>query len=152
MEEAADSSLPQRAEFTAGELDKYLDRLRARAVEDLGAAKRNAVSIYPEDFQAFQVRLDTELDLSASRPSLSTLTFDPYQVYVESYHQAVARRLKVVTDNQLEITDIYSLLDWLYNIYSRYGPAGSGETRNLHTASNRTGSPDHMTGSPEQLD
>ncbi|XP_054884099.1 tumor necrosis factor alpha-induced protein 2 [Poeciliopsis prolifica] len=94
VEEAADSSLPQRAEFTAGELDKYLDRLRARAVEDLGAAKRNVVSIYPEDFQAFQV-------------------------YVESYHQAVARRLKVITDGQLEITDIYSLLDWLYNIYSR---------------------------------
>uniref|UniRef100_A0A096LSH6 Exocyst complex component 3-like 2b n=1 Tax=Poecilia formosa TaxID=48698 RepID=A0A096LSH6_POEFO len=94
VEEAADSSLPQRAEFTAGELDKYLDRLRARVVEDLGAAKRNVVSIYPEDFQGFQV-------------------------YVESYHQAVARRLKVITDNQLEITDIYSLLDWLYNIYSR---------------------------------
>ncbi|KAM4742385.1 exocyst complex component 3-like protein 2 isoform 1-T2 [Anableps anableps] len=94
VEEAADSSLPQRAEFTAGELDKYLDRLRARAVEDLGAAKRNVVSIYPEEFQAFQV-------------------------YVESYHQAIASRLKAITDNQLEITDIYSLLDWLHNIYSR---------------------------------
>lgn len=56
VEEAADSSLPQRAEFTAGELDKYLDRLRARVVEDLGAANRNVVSIYPEDFQPFQVR------------------------------------------------------------------------------------------------
>lgn len=78
MQETADSSLPQRAEFTAGELDKYLDRLRARAVEDLGASKRNVVSIYPEDFQAFQVRLDTELDLSTSSPSLIILTFDPY--------------------------------------------------------------------------
>ncbi|KAI3353856.1 hypothetical protein L3Q82_004864 [Scortum barcoo] len=94
VEEAADGSLPQRAEFTAGELDGYLDRLRARVVEDLGAAKRNVVSIYPEEYQ-------------------------PFQVYVESYHQAVARRLEAITDNQLEITDIYSLLDWLHNIYNR---------------------------------
>ncbi|CAN9510853.1 unnamed protein product [Ophioblennius macclurei] len=94
VEEAADSSLPQRAEFTAGELDGYLDRIRARVVEDLGAANRNVVSIYPEEYQ-------------------------PFQVYVESYHQAVARRLTAITDNQLEITDIYSLLDWLHNIYNR---------------------------------
>uniref|UniRef100_A0A673BYP5 Exocyst complex component 3-like 2b n=1 Tax=Sphaeramia orbicularis TaxID=375764 RepID=A0A673BYP5_9TELE len=82
------------AEFTAGELGGYLDRLRARVVEDLGAAKRNVVSIYPEDYQ-------------------------PVQVYVQSYHQAVARRLESITENQLEITDIYSLLDWLHNIYDR---------------------------------
>lgn len=64
MEEAADSSLPQKAEFKAGELDKYLDRLRAQVVEDLGAAKRNVVAIYPDEFQAFQVRRipDTDLD------------------------------------------------------------------------------------------
>ncbi|XP_074534943.1 exocyst complex component 3-like protein 2 [Halichoeres trimaculatus] len=94
VEEAADGSLPQRTEFTAGELDRYLDRLRARVVEDLGAAKRNVVSIYPEEYQ-------------------------PFEVYVQSYHQAVARRLEAITDNQLEITDIYSLLDWLHNIYNR---------------------------------
>ncbi|XP_076002341.1 exocyst complex component 3-like protein 2 [Genypterus blacodes] len=94
VEEAADGSLPQRAEFTAGELDRYLDRLRARVVEDLGAAKRNVVAIYPEDYQ-------------------------PFQVYVQSYHQAVARRLEAITNNHLEITDIYSLLDWLHNIYNR---------------------------------
>ncbi|KAM6933616.1 exocyst complex component 3-like protein 2 [Xenentodon cancila] len=94
VEEAADGALPQRAEFTAGELDKYLDRLRTRVVEDLGAANRNVVSIYPEEYQAFQV-------------------------YVESYHQAVARRLKAITDGQLEIADIYFLLDWLFNIYNR---------------------------------
>ncbi|XP_040901540.1 tumor necrosis factor alpha-induced protein 2-like [Toxotes jaculatrix] len=94
VEEAADSSLPQKAEFTAGELDGYLGRLRARVVEDLGAANRNVVSIYPEEYQ-------------------------PFQVYVQSYHQAVARRLEAITDNQLEITDIYSLLDWLHNIYNR---------------------------------
>lgn len=56
MEEAADKSLPQKTEFTAGELDKYLDRLRTRVVEDLGAANRNVVSIYPEEYQPFQVR------------------------------------------------------------------------------------------------
>lgn len=41
-------------------------------------------------------------------------------MYVQSYHQAVARRLEAITDHQLEITDIYSLLDWLHNIYNRY--------------------------------
>lgn len=56
VEEAADGALPQRAEFTAGQLDRYLDRLRAQMVEDLGAAKRNVLSIYPKDFQPFQVR------------------------------------------------------------------------------------------------
>ncbi|XP_068174129.1 tumor necrosis factor alpha-induced protein 2-like [Antennarius striatus] len=94
VEEAADGSLPQRTELTAGGLDKYLDRLRVRVVDDLGAAKRNVVSIYPEEYQ-------------------------PFQVYVQSYHQAVARRLEAITSNQLEITDIYSLLDWLHNIYNR---------------------------------
>uniref|UniRef100_A0A8C2X1J8 Exocyst complex component 3-like 2b n=1 Tax=Cyclopterus lumpus TaxID=8103 RepID=A0A8C2X1J8_CYCLU len=94
VEEAADGSLPQRAEFTAGELVGYLDRLRARVVEDLGAAKRNVVSIYPDEYQ-------------------------PFQVYVQSYHQATASRLQAITDHQLETTDIYSLLDWLHNIYNR---------------------------------
>lgn len=55
LEEAADSALPQRSEATTGQLDRYLERLRARMVEDLGAAKRNVVNIYPEDFQPFQV-------------------------------------------------------------------------------------------------
>lgn len=60
VEEAADRSLPQRAEFTAGELARYLDRLRVRVVEDLGAAMRNVVSIYPEEYQPFQVRKHLE--------------------------------------------------------------------------------------------
>ncbi|KAM3874958.1 exocyst complex component 3-like protein 2 [Diretmus argenteus] len=94
VQEAANGSLPQKAEFRAGELDGYLDRLRSRVVEDLGAAKRNVVPVYPEEYQ-------------------------PFQVYVQSYHQAVAKRLEDITDNQLEITDIYSLLDWLHNIYNR---------------------------------
>lgn len=51
------------------------------------------------------------------------LTSDLPQVYVESYHQAAAGRLKAIADNQLEITDIYSLLDWLHNIYNRYRKA-----------------------------
>lgn len=55
LEEAADGALPQRSEATTGQLDCYLERLRGRMVEDLGAAKRNVVNIYPEDFQPFQV-------------------------------------------------------------------------------------------------
>ncbi|XP_037123295.1 exocyst complex component 3 [Syngnathus acus] len=94
VEDAADGSLPQKAEFTVGDLAKYLDRIRARVVDDLDAAKRNVVNIYPEEYQAMQV-------------------------YLQSYHQAVARRLQAITKQQLQITDIYSLLDWLHNIYNR---------------------------------
>lgn len=41
------------------------------------------------------------------------------QVYLQGYHQALARTLKSITDQDLDMTDIYSLLDWLYNIYQR---------------------------------
>ncbi|KAL4647432.1 exocyst complex component 3-like protein 2 isoform X1 [Arapaima gigas] len=92
--EAADGSLPQQLEAQAGQLASYLDQLRTRVVEDLGAARRNVVSIYPEEYNAFYV-------------------------YVQSYHLSVARRLQEITSNSLPITDTYSLLDWIYNIYNR---------------------------------
>lgn len=92
--EAADWSLPHQIDTQAGQLAFYLERLRSRMVDDLDAARRNAVSIYPEEFTAFQV-------------------------YVESYHQAVAKRLRTLTSGPLQITDVYSLLDWFYNIYNR---------------------------------
>ncbi|XP_072548157.1 exocyst complex component 3-like protein 2 [Salminus brasiliensis] len=92
--EAADANLPQHADIQAGELAAYLDKLRSHMVEDLGAARRNVVSVYPEEYDAFQV-------------------------YAQSYHQAVTRRLQAITNGELQITDIYSLLDWLYNIYNR---------------------------------
>ncbi|XP_051902196.1 tumor necrosis factor alpha-induced protein 2 [Hippocampus zosterae] len=92
--EAADWSLPHQVDTQAGQLASYLERLRSRMVDDVDAAKRNAVSIYPEEFSAFQV-------------------------YVESYHQAVAKRLRNLTRGPLQITDVYSLLDWFYNIYNR---------------------------------
>ncbi|KAM9820374.1 exocyst complex component 3-like protein 2 [Neosynchiropus ocellatus] len=93
VEEAADSSLPQRSDGP-GELRDYLDRVRVCVVDDLTAARRNVVSIYPEEFQAFQV-------------------------YVRSYHAALTRRLEVVADSQLGVPDVYALLDWLHNIYER---------------------------------
>ncbi|KAK1785940.1 hypothetical protein P4O66_017695, partial [Electrophorus voltai] len=92
--EAADANLPQNADVEPGVLAAYLDKLRIRMVEDLGAARRNVVSVYPEEYDAFQV-------------------------YTHSYHLAVTRRLQAITDGEMQITDIYSLLDWLYNIYSR---------------------------------
>lgn len=92
--EAADWSLPHQVDTQAGQLASYLERLRSRMVDDLDAARRNAVSIYPEEFAAFQV-------------------------YVESYHRAVAKRLRTITSGPLQITDVYSLLDWFYNIYNR---------------------------------
>ncbi|KAB5550319.1 hypothetical protein PHYPO_G00052450 [Pangasianodon hypophthalmus] len=92
--EAANENLPKCEAVLAGELAAYLDKLRIRMVEDLGAARRNVVSVYPEEYDAFQV-------------------------YVHSYHQAITCRLQTITNGELQITDIYSLLDWLYNIYDR---------------------------------
>uniref|UniRef100_A0A8C5G552 Exocyst complex component 3-like n=1 Tax=Gouania willdenowi TaxID=441366 RepID=A0A8C5G552_GOUWI len=100
--EAADWSLPHQVDTQAGQLALYLERLRSRMVDDLDSARRNAVSIYPEEFAAFQV-------------------------YIESYHQAVAKRLRTITSGPLQITDVYSLLDWFYNVYNRdvLGTVGS---------------------------
>uniref|UniRef100_A0A674MD73 Tumor necrosis factor alpha-induced protein 2 n=1 Tax=Takifugu rubripes TaxID=31033 RepID=A0A674MD73_TAKRU len=92
--EAADWSLPHQVDTQAGQLASYLERLRSRMVDDLDAARKNAVSIYPEEFAAFQV-------------------------YVESYHKAVAKRLRTITSGPLQITDVYALLDWFFNIYNR---------------------------------
>ncbi|XP_041933069.1 exocyst complex component 3-like protein 2 [Alosa pseudoharengus] len=103
--EAADWSLPQPGGISAGQLASFLERLSGRVLEDLDAACRNVVAIYPEDFRAFQV-------------------------YVHSYHRAVAQRLKTVTSGPLQITDTYALLDWIYNIYSRdvLGPVSNMAT------------------------
>lgn len=105
--EAADWSLPHQMDTQAGQLASYLERVRSRIVDDLDAARRNAVSIYPEEFTAFQV-------------------------YVESYHRAVANRLRTITSGPLQITDVYSLLDWFYNIYNRYGTLMDCEQECFH--------------------
>ncbi|XP_068456193.1 tumor necrosis factor alpha-induced protein 2 [Clinocottus analis] len=108
--EAADWSLPHQADTQAGQLASYLERLRSRMVDDLDAARRNAVSIYPEEFAAFQV-------------------------YVDSYHRAVAKRLRTMTRGPLQITDVYSLLDWFYNIYNRDVLGTIGTTAPINYAS-----------------
>ncbi|TSO37087.1 Exocyst complex component 3-like protein 2 [Bagarius yarrelli] len=92
--EAADWSLPQPGGITAGQMSLFLDRLRGRVVEDMDAARRNVVGVYPKEFSVFQV-------------------------YMQSYHKGVAKRLRTITAGQMQITDIYSLLDWVYNIYNR---------------------------------
>lgn len=90
----ADTALPTKTQFSPGFLDRFLGQIRTRVMEDLSAAKRNVVPIYPEEYQ-------------------------PYQVYVQSYHTAVTKRLSSITEQTLETTDVYSLLDWVYNIYNR---------------------------------
>lgn len=92
--EAADWCLPQPGGIAAGQMGMYLERLRGRVVEDMDAARRNVVAVYPEEFAVFQV-------------------------YMQSYHRAVAKRLKTITCGPIQITDTYSLLDWIYNIYNR---------------------------------
>lgn len=92
--EAADWSLPQPGSIAAGQMGNFLDRLRSRVVEDMDAARRNVVGVYPKEFSVFQV-------------------------YMQSYHRGIAKRLRAITAGQVQITDIYSLLDWVYNMYNR---------------------------------
>lgn len=42
------------------------------------------------------------------------------QVYLQSYHQALTRRLQEISEQPLETCDIYFLLNFLHNIYTRY--------------------------------
>uniref|UniRef100_A0A8C6SEI3 Exocyst complex component 3-like 2b n=1 Tax=Neogobius melanostomus TaxID=47308 RepID=A0A8C6SEI3_9GOBI len=55
--------------------------------------------------------------------------YQPFQVYVQSYHTAVTKRLSAITERPLETTDVYSLLDWAYNVYYRdvLDPLGGSE-------------------------
>lgn len=41
-------------------------------------------------------------------------------MYLQSYHQAVTHRLQELSEQQLETCDVYFLLDFLHNIYTRY--------------------------------
>lgn len=118
VEEAADASLPLTSEYVTGELQRFLDRLRAQVVDDLGAASRNVVSIYPEEYQPFLVSPAPHRELQC-RTNTGVPNCCCPQVYLQGYHHAVARRLKSIADHELEISDIYSLLDWLHNTYRR---------------------------------
>lgn len=93
--EAADWSLPQPSGLAPGQMGAFLERLRSRVLEDMDAARRNVVVVYPKEFSVFQV-------------------------YMQSYHKGVAKRLQAITDGEVQITDIYSLLNWVYNVYNRY--------------------------------
>lgn len=55
VEAAADASLPLSSEYVTRDLARFLERLRAQIVNDLVAATRNVVSIYPEEYHPFQV-------------------------------------------------------------------------------------------------
>lgn len=55
IEQVADASLPLSSDYVTGDLARFLERLRAQIVNDLVAATRNVVSIYPEEYQPFQV-------------------------------------------------------------------------------------------------
>lgn len=100
--QAADSCLPPAGEVQSGQLSVYLDKIKSGMLEDLKAAWLNVVPIYPKEY-------------------------DPLQVYVQSYHKAVTCRLQSIADSQLHIKDIYSLLDWIYNIYNRWVATGNGQ-------------------------
>lgn len=44
----------------------------------------------------------------------------PLQVYLQSYHRAMTQRLQELSEQQQETCDVYFLLDFLHNIYTRY--------------------------------
>lgn len=79
VEHAANASLPLRSEYVSGDLDRFLERLRARIVDDLGAATRNVVSIYPEDYHPFQVSSNPHRDLHYRAQTLKALISSLYR-------------------------------------------------------------------------
>ncbi|XP_043918545.1 exocyst complex component 3-like protein 2 [Protopterus annectens] len=77
-----------------GPINSYMDKLRKRIIEDMNNVKTYIVKYYPKDYNV-------------------------YHVYVKSYHQGISSRFMEITSRTLEINDLYVVLDWHNNIYSR---------------------------------
>ncbi|XP_048830489.1 exocyst complex component 3-like protein 4 [Brienomyrus brachyistius] len=78
----------------------HLGQLGKAVVEDLEDVKNNLKKCYP--------------------PS-----FDVFNTYVDSYHQAIAQHLKEIHQKELETKDSYVLLKWILNDYKSENMMGS---------------------------
>ncbi|XP_048830491.1 exocyst complex component 3-like protein 4 isoform X2 [Brienomyrus brachyistius] len=78
----------------------HLGQLGKAVVEDLENVKNNLKKCYP--------------------PS-----FDVFNTYVDSYHQAIAQHLKEIHQKELETKDSYVLLKWILNDYKSEELMGS---------------------------
>uniref|UniRef100_H3ATL2 Exocyst complex component 3-like 2b n=1 Tax=Latimeria chalumnae TaxID=7897 RepID=H3ATL2_LATCH len=97
-EEAVKSSvkecLSQCIDSNNGQITAYMDRLKKCAVEDLKTVKKCVIPSYPKEYSAFHV-------------------------YMKSYHKGISTCLTDITNKKLEINELYSILDWVQNIYKR---------------------------------
>uniref|UniRef100_A0A669QDN2 Uncharacterized protein n=1 Tax=Phasianus colchicus TaxID=9054 RepID=A0A669QDN2_PHACC len=77
-----------------GGLGPRLAALAGRAVGDLGMARCHVVPVYPAGYDAFGV-------------------------YAKGYHRALAQQLVALAQRPLAVPELYLLLDWHSNTYTR---------------------------------
>jgi len=75
-------------------LGLHLDFLQKHLTKDLLKIKLSVKKCYPEEYQVCDV-------------------------YVEAFHKAIASHLQDVSQMPLELNELYTLLDWVANIYHR---------------------------------
>uniref|UniRef100_UPI00398E34FA exocyst complex component 3 n=1 Tax=Pristiophorus japonicus TaxID=55135 RepID=UPI00398E34FA len=77
-----------------GPIAQRLSGLKEQTVADLITVRKNIMSAYPKEYDAFNV-------------------------YVRSYHEGVSSCLSEMCQKELEIQELYTFLQWCHNIYFR---------------------------------
>ncbi|XP_029427057.1 exocyst complex component 3-like protein 2 isoform X2 [Rhinatrema bivittatum] len=94
VKKSADKRLCQCLDSKCGSIPAQVEKLKKCAVEDLYTVKNHLVCVYPKEFQVFRV-------------------------YMRSYHEGIASWLGQIVQGELDISDLYFVLDWNCNAYSR---------------------------------
>ncbi|CAH2314702.1 exocyst complex component 3 2 [Pelobates cultripes] len=91
---SAEKRIKGNLEGKMGSLSSQAERVKRTAVEDLTSVKNHLVCSYPKDFEVFRI-------------------------YLSAYHRSVAEWLNTAARRNLENNEIYFILDWNSNVYSR---------------------------------
>uniref|UniRef100_A0A8C5QG49 Exocyst complex component 3-like protein 2 n=1 Tax=Leptobrachium leishanense TaxID=445787 RepID=A0A8C5QG49_9ANUR len=91
---SVEKRLKGNLEGKMGSLSSQADRVKRTAVEDLKMVKNHLVCSYPKDFEVFRI-------------------------YLSAYHKGIAEWLNGAAKRNLENNEIYFILDWNSNVYSR---------------------------------
>ncbi|XP_030075093.1 exocyst complex component 3-like protein 2 [Microcaecilia unicolor] len=94
VKRSANKRLCQCLDGKGGSIPTQTEKLKRCVVEDLYTVKNYLVCVYPKEFQVFRV-------------------------YMRSYHEAIASWLGQVILGELDIGDLYFVLDWNCNAYRR---------------------------------
>nr|XP_033811984.1 exocyst complex component 3-like protein 2 [Geotrypetes seraphini] len=94
VKKSTNKRLCQCLDGKSGSIPIQTEKLKKCVVEDLYTVKNHLVCVYPKEFQVFRV-------------------------YMRSYHEAIASWLGQVILGELDIADLYFVLDWNCNAYRR---------------------------------